>query len=186
MSYTKQKAPARWKQGVAKVREVKKQQAKVEAAREEKRRRQEPIAFWMKRELTEADDATTTTIANWRMLAQMPPGVWLRTWDPFSEGVAHYTAELMGDAAHLEVSLNRPHEVWWQIKITAWTMTLAQKIGPDYPEMLRECFGESIERLEEAHDHVMHEAKRHALVAVLREGEVIVQDWIARYAQKEA
>jgi hypothetical protein len=186
MTHKNQKAPARWQRTVAHVREVKDQRAKEEAAREEKRKRQEPIAFWMKRELKKEDDGQSTTeIKNWRMLVQMPPGVWLRTWDRFGDGVVHYVSEFMDDAAHLKAHLPHRNKVWWEIEITAWGVTLAYKIGDNYPEMMRQCFSESLERAEASLDHFMPEDRRNDLIEVLREGEVIIQDWIARYAQKE-
>lgn len=164
---------------------VKERAAKQEAEREEARRRQAPLAFWMKRELTDEDEETNE-IDNWRMLVQVPPGVWQRSWDPFQRGTAHYTAQLLENGAHLFVSLPRMREVWWEIKITAWGTTLAIRLGADYPEMMRQCLGEAIERLEGAHDKIMYESRRAALTKVLREGERLVQAWIERYAQKEA
>lgn len=159
------------------------QKNKEAAEKERARRRQEPLAFWMKRELTNEKE---TTIDNWRMLVQMPPGVWQRTWDAFNQGTAHYNAELLDGAAHLSAALPHMRKLWWEIKITGWGLDLAFKIGQDYPEMMRQCLGEAIERVDGAHDHVVPEHRRAALVKTLREGEQLCQAWIARYAAKEA
>ena len=112
MSYKKQKAPARWKRGVTRVREIKKQRAKDEEAREEKRRRQEPLKFWMKRELKE-DDAAQTDIENWRIKLEisnqddqeLPLGamltgtaVWLNTTTGATNGVLLH--KYHGNAVH--------------------------------------------------------------------------------------
>lgn len=140
------------------------------------------LAFWMKRELTEDEK---TEIEDWRKLVQMPPGVWQRTWEAFGEGVAHYTTTLLDGLAHLDVRLPRQRELWWEIKLTAAGSVLSLKIGSDYPEMMRECFGESLERIEGANENFVAGETQAKLLRVLREGEVLIQDWIAHYAQEE-